>query len=317
MSLWGNELLAERVLVDRVVAVVDQNIITERELEAKAATFLSALDPNLNAVLRAAKRREILQKVLEIEVGERIVNVEVAKSRDKLGVTSKDVDRAVEEVLRINSMDRDRLQAALYSQGLTWKEYRSKLKSQIERARFIQFKMQGKVNIRPADTKQRCLERQSADASGDKVCASHILLKVPEDATRAIVEKLRIQALNIQAEVSSGADFAGYALKYSQDTSTPDGQLGCFGRGEMLKSFEDAAYNTPAGEVSPAVRTEFGFHVIRVWERQSPASPCKTQEDLSPFQNELYQEKMESETHKLIRDLRKKSFVEIRSEYAN
>ena len=81
----------------------------------------------------------------------------------------------------------------------------------------------------------------------------------------------------------------------------------------MVKEFEEAAFNTPVGSVSPVVRTQFGFHVIKVSDRKTQAaSGCESQEELGPFHNELYQQKMEEQMKVWVMELRKKSFVDVR-----
>lgn len=303
-----------REVIDRIAAVIEDDVITLRELEEKASPFFAQLAEIEDPAVREAKRREILRKVLDIEIGEKIVNEELEKNRERLGVTTKDVDHAIEEVMRINNMTRDRLQAALYSQGMTWSEYRTKLREQIERARLIQFKVQGKVQISPGEVKRRCEERQGVGAGGEQVCAAHILMNIAPGASAEEGEMIHARASKLQAELSAGADFAAYALKYSDDKGAPDGDLGCFGRGEMVEAFENAAFSTKVGEVSPVVKTSFGFHIIKVFERKAPPSPCTDEESLTPFRNEVYQLKLEEQMSIWIDDLRKKAFVEIRLE---
>ena len=77
------------------------------------------------------------------------------------------------------AMTEDQLQAALYTQGVTWSEYRKRLRTQIERARLIQFHVQGKVQMMDGDVKRRCEERTRAGTTEVKVCASHIFKKLP------------------------------------------------------------------------------------------------------------------------------------------
>jgi peptidyl-prolyl cis-trans isomerase SurA len=262
---------------------------------------------------RSRRREEILRQVLDIEIGEKMVAREIEANRDRLGVTEADVDRAVEEVLRINQLGRDQLQAALYGQGLTWAEYRTKLREQIERARLIQYKVQGKVQVKDADVRRRCLERQRAGARQVRVCASHVLLKIPREAGPKEVEQIRARASQLQAELSSGADFAAYALKYSDDNAAPDGALGCFARGEMVEPFERAAFGLQVGDVSPVVRTEFGFHIIKVTDKRTPStSGCDGEENLESFRNEIYQEEMERQMNNWIAELRRRAFVDVR-----
>ena len=255
----------------------------------------------------------MLRKVLDIQIGERMVDLEIKKNRDLLGVTEADVDRAIDEVLRMNRLSKEQLVSALYAQGMTEQEYRSSLKSQIERARLIQQKVQGKVEVTDLAVSQRCKERQASGLSNIEVCASHILFQVDNDASGKSVEKLRHKASKIQAELVNGADFAAYALKYSEDKNTPDGSLGCFGRGEMFKNFEQAAFSTKVGDVSNVVRTQLGFHIIKVTERRTPATNgCETEAHLAPFRNEIYQEEMETQMKHWMELLRKRFFVDVR-----
>ena len=315
-SLWlvpSLSVASPREAVDKIAAVIEGDIITMGELEAKAQPYMGKVTEIKDPKEREAERLDVLHKVLDIEIGERIVNAELEKTRDKLGVADADIDRAVQEVQKLNHLSEEQLQAALYAQGISWSEYRKKLKAQIERTRLIQFQVQGKVQIKEADVARRCEERQRADAKEVKLCASHILLGIPPKATPEEVEQLRGKASKLQAEVAAGADFAAYALKYSDDKNAPDGDLGCFGKGEMVEAFEKAAFSLKIGEISPVVRTEFGFHVIKLNDRRAAASAnCKDEEMLNNFRNEIYQEELDRQMNLWLTDLRRKRFVEVR-----
>ena len=302
-----------REVVDRIAAVIEDEIITWRELEEKARPYLAQLDAISDPAVREQRKKEIHRQVLDIEIGDKMVSRELERNRERLGVTEQDVDRAVDEVLRQNHLTREQLQAALYGQGLTWAEYRKKLRDQIERARLIQFKVQGKVQVKDADAKRRCEERRHTAGSASQVCASHILLALEPNASAAAVDKRRMEASRLQAELANGADFAAYALKYSDDKNAPDGKLGCFGKGEMVQAFEEAAFGLKVGEVSPVIRTPFGFHIIKITDRKAAASAsCDGEETLAPFKNELYQEEMERQMNAWITELRQKAFVDVR-----
>jgi peptidyl-prolyl cis-trans isomerase SurA len=313
LALIAGMAHAERESVDRVAAVIEDQIITMRELEEKAAPYLGQIDAIKDPAKREERRRQIYLQVLDIEIGERMVARELESNRERLGVTEQDIDRAIDEVLRLNRITKDQLQGALYGQGLTWSEYRKRLRDQIERARLIQFRVQGKVTVKDADATRRCEERQQKSGSESQVCASHILIGIPEGATKEQIEKLRTQASQLQAEVASGGDFAAYALKYSSDKAAPDGSLGCFGKGEMVPQFEEVAFKLKVGEISSVVKTRFGFHIIKVTGRQAAATAnCTDEESLNQFKNELYQEEMERQMTSWIAELRSKAFVEVR-----
>jgi peptidyl-prolyl cis-trans isomerase D len=98
-----------------------------------------------------------------------------------------------------------------------------------------------------------------------QVKASHILFKVPEGSSPEEEKELRERAEFVLGKVAEGADFAALAKEFSQDSSGPEGgSLGYFGRGEMVPAFEEAAFALAPGEVSDVVRSQFGFHVIKV-----------------------------------------------------
>lgn len=313
LALAGTQKQGERQVVDRVVAVIEDEVITLRELEAKAQSYMDELSGIDDAQRYAERRKALLEKVLDIQIGEKIVQREIERNREKLGVKEGDVDRAIDEVLRMNNITRQQLRATLYGQGMTWSEYRQKMRDQIARARLIQFKVKGKIQIDEQDVRRRCLQRQQAKQSEDRVCAAHILLKIPDAASKESIERLRARAEKLRAELTSGADFAAYALKHSDDQGAPDGDIGCFGRGEMLEEFARAAFQTPVGEIAPLVQSDFGFHIIKVRERKSAASgSCNAAEDLKPFRQELYQEAMQREMDAWIDSLREKAFVDVR-----
>jgi peptidyl-prolyl cis-trans isomerase D len=95
--------------------------------------------------------------------------------------------------------------------------------------------------------------------------ARHILITVDNDAEEQVWEDKKQQIVSILEKARAGEDFAGLAEKYSEDPSREQGgQLGVFGRGAMVKPFEDAAFSMKAGEISDPVRTRFGWHIIKV-----------------------------------------------------
>ncbi len=305
---------AEREVVDRIAAVIEDEIITVRELEDKAKEYLPQLEEIEDPQERRERKRSILVKVLDLEIRERMIDKEIESNSEKLSVSDQDVDRAIDEVQKMNNLTREQLQSALYSQGMSWSEYRKKLRKQIERSRLVQFQVQGKVEVNEETVKRRCLERKRKGVVGSnqRVCASHILLKVPNGTTEAAAEQVRARAVEIKERIDAGESFEELATRFSDDTGAKEGDLGCFARGEMLQAFEEAAFSQDIGLISEPVRTQFGFHLIRVRSREVSDEGCQTPQELTPIQNELYQEELERQMNAWVDELRQKSFVEVR-----
>jgi peptidyl-prolyl cis-trans isomerase D len=104
----------------------------------------------------------------------------------------------------------------------------------------------------------------------EQVRARHILIQVARDADEAEIEARRAAAQDALDQLAAGADFAELARDLSDDAGTQEsgGDLGFFGRGQMVPAFEEAAFALQPGQTSELVRTDFGFHVIRLEERR-------------------------------------------------
>ncbi|NPA25235.1 MAG: hypothetical protein GXO34_05370 [Deltaproteobacteria bacterium] len=140
----------------------------------------------------------------------------------------------------------------------------------------------------------------------ERVKASHILIKVAPDATAEEVEKAKARIAEIEKEIQAGGDFAALAKKYSQGPSGPQGgKLGWFGRGSMVKAFEEAAFALQDGQVSKPVRTQFGFHLIKV-EKHEAAHTKKLAEVGKEIEKQLRQQRLP--------ELLEKKFAEIKKE---
>lgn len=112
-------------------------------------------------------------------------------------------------------------------------------------------------------------EQEAPDAT---LRASHILMGFPAQATQAQRDSVRQILDGVRRRAVSGESFASLAGQYSQDpgTASQGGDLGTFGRGEMVKPFEDAAFALQVGEISDVVETPYGLHVIRLQEKEAP-----------------------------------------------
>lgn len=132
----------------------------------------------------------------------------------------------------------------------------------------------------------------------ETVEARHILFKVSQDASEELVAEKRKQAQKIAAQARAGADFAELAKKYSDGpTKDKGGYLGTFARKNMVKPFADKAFAMKAGEISDPVRTQFGWHVIKV-EKKNPATDKK----LTEVENEIRTELIDEEANNLAYD---------------
>ena len=159
-------------------------------------------------------------------------------------------------------------------------------------------------------TDKESLSRKIKEKSKLKV--RHILIKVPESASKRDESMAYRKIQEIAEQVHQGAVFAELAKKYSEDATAEDGgDLGWFGEGVMVPAFDEVAFSLAIGETSEPVRTPFGWHLIRVDEKQflDPSSYAAQRKDLM---ERVMAAKIQARYGQWLRDLRQRSFVEFR-----
>ncbi len=227
-----------------------------------------------------------------------------------LSVTQTEIDQAIERVKTQNKMTDETLKMTLKQQGTSLEKYRETLEKQL----LIQ-KVSG-VEVPPVPATQKEVEeyynrhRERFVKSG-RIRASHIVLLATEDSGEGEVEQAREKIEKIMDELRNGTDFAETAATYSQDGSAKKGgDLGWFSRGEMLQDFEDKAFALDVGEIGGPVHTQFGFHIIKVTDKEKAALlPLDevSKEIGQKLQNDSYQVRRRA----WMERLREQSYIEI------
>lgn len=147
--------------------------------------------------------------------------------------------------------------------------------------------------------------------TAERVRVSHILIKLPPNASLVEKNQALKKIKDIRKMIEDGADFADTAKKYSEDPESGPrgGDLDFILKGWMPPEFEKAAFNTPVGEISQPVETQFGYHLVRVAEKKASEKLEfeKIKDDLGQF---LYNMNMQSELEKFVKSLRTPAHIE-------
>jgi len=148
----------------------------------------------------------------------------------------------------------------------------------------------------------------------ERAQASHILVKVDAKATDAEKADARKKIDEIKSKLDNGEDFAKLASENSGcPSSKKGGDLGLFPRGQMVKPFEDAAFSLKPGEVSDIVETRFGYHIIKLAEKED-AKTLAYNDVKENLENKLIQEKLKEKMPKYIDSLKAKAKIEIKED---
>ncbi len=258
--------LARAELVDRIAAVVNNDVIALSEVERRAAPELAKVDQEAAGPERAQHRAAALKRALDTMIDEKLVDNELKEL--KVTVGDKEVDQAIDEVKKSYNLTDDQLAQAVEREGFTVAEYRDQMRKQIGRSKLISEKVRKNVKVSEADVKSEYDRMTRAEGEDYEVHVRHILIAVPRNASQSAVEQGRRKAAAVADEARQpGVDFAVLARKRSEGSSSSDGgDLGFFKRGTMVPEFERVAFNLKTGEVSDPVRTQFGWHVLKLEE---------------------------------------------------
>jgi peptidyl-prolyl cis-trans isomerase SurA len=283
-------------VVDRIVATVDGEPITQRDVERYAADRGS---PNL-------PQPQILQALITEKLLEREVKAEGIVVRDD------DIDAYVAEIKARNHLDDDAFARALAAQGMTLAAYRARVKSEIEKTQLVSREIRGHVTVSPQEI-ERYYQAHLADYEiGARVTVRDIFFPVDAGADPAEVEHVRAKAEEVRALAAAGRNFEDLARQFSEGPGADKGGLlGTFARGEMEPALEEAAFRLAPKDVSPVVRTSKGFHILRI-DAVQPAGHKPLDDVRDDIRESLYNQQLESRfSDWLSRELRERHHVEV------
>jgi peptidyl-prolyl cis-trans isomerase SurA len=265
-TAWGARLIrAEEI--DSVVASVDGEPITSHDLKnpsvgGGAGGIGSGLSMGTPDNPQGALKTAIEQKLLEQEA-----------SKYASKVDEDEVDRYISNIEAQNHVTDDQLRAQLQQQNISYDQFRAKIRKQVEAMTMIDREVRQKIVI-PEEEIQIYYKNNPDEftTTKEKFKLAQILIAVPDNARPQDVAAARLKAEDIRKlAVKSGADFGSLALQYSDDDSkTKGGELGEFSPGDLNDAVLAAIRNSKDGDISPVVKTRYGFHIVKVEMHQTP-----------------------------------------------
>jgi parvulin-like peptidyl-prolyl isomerase len=308
-SLLYGTISSSEAVVDRVVAVVNQEIITFSEVEKWVKPLREQIITE-DRLERREQLHEIYRKVLERLIDEKLIDQEVKKNGIK--ISSKEVEAIVEEVKRRNAATQEDLEKVLAVEGLTIEAYKKQIEKGLQRKKLINWSV--KVEIKVGEKELRDFYQKNIDRyrPNESYRPGHILFVVPKEATPEEVKEIKKKCQAVFEKIKGGHDFGEMAILYSQDASNKDrGDLGYFKKGELFPALEKEALRLKVGEVSGIVRTEFGFHIIKLLDRKG-AEPLPFEEVKERILADYYESEMEKAFKQYLSTLKEKSIIEIK-----
>jgi peptidyl-prolyl cis-trans isomerase SurA len=299
----------KRIDIERVVAVVNDAVILQTELDARLVPLRAEAEQITDPAERKRRLAKLSSQVLDEMVNEELI-VQAAEQA-KIEVDSSEVQAALDQIKEENKLDDASLQQALSAQGYTLSNYKTDLRRQLLRLRAVNQLVSSKVTVTDEDIRARYDQLQRRSQSVAAVRLSHILIKLPDHPTEQQLADGKATAQKAIDRVKGGEDFGAVAKDMSQDPSTnaQGGELGWFERGSVNPDWEPIVFAMDKGGVSAPVNGNDGLHVFYV-------SDVK-QSDLKPFAEmkeqigrDLRRRELDKATQTWVEELRKKAYID-------
>jgi len=310
LGLTGAYPLNADEVVDRIVAVVNDDIITDLEVRKEMLPYEERIkavgyDPEKEAEMLYRVRKDIVTKLVEQKITDREIE------RYKITVSAEDIDQNIEQI-KANKMWTDEdLRKALEKEGLTLETYREKLKEQALRSRLINTAIRSKVVITDEDVADYYNDNIETYEGELTYHLRNIIMKVPGDASpeekQAVLEKMT----QIHTALSEGRDFESMARQYSESSlAQTGGDLGFLTYKNFLPELKEALDGLPIGAATPVLDTDQGYQIFYI-ENILRKNAKSLDEATAEIEDILFKELSEKAFKEWIEALRESAHIKI------
>lgn len=297
---------ASAEIIDRIVAVINDDVITLADLETEEQVFLEYLkaeDPKSLAEKGTdSLRMDMLNKLIDRKLTEQ------EAQRIGLSVSEAEIDAAVERILQSSGINKNQLAARLKQEGVPMERYRQNLKEQIQRGKLVSQEVRSKVVITDDKIKEYYQNNRDIFNKRMKYRLRHIVFKLPAGGNK---ETIRKKAEDVKKQLQEGADFSELARRFSEyPTASEGGDLGYVEKDELAPYIIQAVSGLKVNDTGPVVETPVGYQIFKVEDIVGPEK--KTFDEAK---EEIHRILIEQYTNNRfatwLKDLREKSYIEV------
>ena len=295
--------------VERIVAIVNEEIITASDLDKYAARIKTGgLTDDLLIPDEATKqlllkdREKLLQKMVE----EKIIDSEVKKQN--LTVPIERVEQEIRTVAKRNNVSRDELRGALKERGIEFSQYQDFIKTGLERQSLVEKAIASRIKISEDDVMAAYMQ---ANGGSDSQAFEYTLSRIFFDSKKGGEAATKARAEQAIQRLRSGVPFDRLAAEVSEDPAFEQGGLfGVFKTGELNKNLETSVSKLNAGEYTGALQTDGGYQIIAVTKKRIIPDP-RTEEARGKLRGVLYEKSFKKQLQNWLEQLRAEAFVRI------
>jgi peptidyl-prolyl cis-trans isomerase SurA len=269
-----NAHAADVIKLDRIVAIVDQTVVTERELESRIAT-VTAQFKKQGTELPAENilRKQILERLITDTL-----QIQYA-AQTGLKVDDNQLDKTVERIAEQNNLTLTEFTEALAKDGLSMRKFRADIRNEITIARLREREVDGRVNVSESEIDNFLTSQAASNENQDEFEISHILIRTPEEGATEDVQKAKAKVEDAINQLSAGTSFSKVSASFSDAPNALEGgNIGWKSGTQIPALFLDALKSMQVGDISQPLRSPNGFHVLKLTNKRGTNSPLVIQQ---------------------------------------
>jgi len=265
---------AEIVKIDRIVAIVDQTVVTEQELESRIKTVTAQLaKQGVELPEESVLRKQILERLISDTL-----QLQYA-AQTGLKVDDNQLDKTIERIAEQNQMTLTEFSEALSKEGISMVKFRSDMRNEITIARLREREIDGRVNVSESEIDNYLTSQASNNENKDEFEISHILIRTPEEGATEDIQKAKAKVDDAIKALQAGTSFAKVSASFSDAPNALEGgNLGWKSGSQMPALFLDALKALQVGDITPALRSPNGFHILKLTNKRGGNSPLVIQQ---------------------------------------
>lgn len=294
-------------ILDRVVAVVNNDAITLSELLDTVAFYLYESKEKVNPEDEGALKERLLGRMIEsrLQLHEAL--------REQIVVEETEVDDQLADVMgRLKVKTKEEFEAAVKAQGLTVDGVRKRVREQVMIQKVVRRKVHLRVSVTEEEIDKYVLENREKLETGLSYHARHILVAPDPPESEAGWEAARARAEEVWSRVRAGEEFGELARRHSEDpTAKEGGDLGVVKQGELAGEIESRILRLRPGEASAPFRSKFGFHIFKLEWKESLSGEALRQAK-QQIREILFRQKYGARMEAWLGEIRKRAIIEVR-----
>lgn len=304
-------LYAESQLLDQVAAVVNDEVITQSEVDIMLRPLFEQYKQEIPQEQLALKLGEARQKLLNQLVEDRLVYQE-AKNK-KIEIDEGEIDKEIEQFKERFKTEQE-LENVLQREGMSLTSMRDRIRRQAMIRRLQDMEIRGRIVISPLEIETYYKDHAEEFSSGEKILVRSITIRKDEIAREKGMkdEAAKKKIEDLRKRVLSGESFGALAKESSEDThAVNEGLADWISPGEMIPEIDAVLFNLKQGEVSPIVESPMGYHLFRIEEKKEQFNKS-FEEARDEIYGALFHIKSQQRFQDWMKELKRNAYISIR-----